>query len=204
MYNLIRFMIGCVLIVVLLIIVNRSRATHKRLLRVFCILFPIVLMGISARFPVENLFITFHSPESAYAYYNLGKPDIQLVVEGEQSAMIVDNKNGIFSESYTKKSENGWKIGFVRETKVVYQEQTENYIIEVCQYKNTNDYYISVYGSHSKELTISDNYNTEFFMLENHAFGTGTVYYSYYACLDNYPSDYRIMVNSNEMNLEQQ
>lgn len=160
------------------------------------------LITILAFLPLENLFITFNSPKDAYEYYNLGKSNIQLVVEGENSDFVIDCKNDSDTYLIIPKTPNGWKIGIGSNTKRIIQKLSKGITIYVYQYKNTNDYYITILDTTGGETDIRDNYNTKFYCLKRRNVSLGKTFVTYYAHISSFNSEYNIIVNDNKIVLK--
>ena len=63
------------------------------------------------------------------------------------------------------------------------------------QYKNTNDYFITILDTKGGEISISDEYNTEFCSLERSAPALGKSYVSYYAHISESELPYSLTLN---------
>lgn len=203
MYNIIRIIIGCVFLVSSTIIIKKSKITRKRILYVVFTGISVALITALALVPFENLFITFSSPESAYDYYSLGKSNIELVVEGNNCDFAIDRNNNSDTHLIIPKTTDGWKIGIGLHTKRIVQKFSNGISIYVYQYKNTNDYFITILNTSGGESTVSDEYNTNFHSLENNDYVYGKTFVTYYAHIPDFNTQYSIMVNDIEIELGQ-
>ena len=79
MFNIIRFIIGCVFLGLSITVIKKSKAICKRILYVVFTSISVALIAILAFFPFENLFMNFNSSKAAYEYYNFGKSITRLI-----------------------------------------------------------------------------------------------------------------------------
>ena len=161
----------------------------------------IVLMFV----PFENLFVTFDSPKAAYEYYILGKSNIELIVEGDACDFIVDRKSDVDSILIIPKTADGWKIGIGLNTKRIVDKLSNGISLSVYQYKDTNDYFLTVFDTNGGESTILDENNTEFIPLEErHVDPLGRTFVSYYAHMTDFNPKDVVVVNGNKISLGNQ
>ena len=195
MYYIIRESLGLVLIAVSIILINRSKATRKLLLRIVVCVAGSVFTFILAFIPVENLFITFSSPVKAYEYWNFGKTNIVLTVEGTESTFVVDRHDNTNTVLIIPKTADGWKVGIGTYVRIVSQTITDRVYVDVNQYKNTNDYYLFIFDSTGGEAVIKDAYNTEFQSFKQVDNKLNKTFFYYYACVPEYTPEYSVTVN---------
>ena len=158
-----------------------------------------ILVTVLSFLPLENYFITFDSPKKSYEYYNLGKSDIKLVVEGDESDFVVNRVNETDTYLIIPKSEDGWKIGIGSNTKRIIQKHSDEIVIYIYQYKNTNDYFITIFNTDGGGLNLSDNYNTKFYSLEKNNNILGKTFVTYYAHVPYFNHQYSILVDGFEI-----
>ena len=166
MYGIIRLIIGIVFFVFSIIVIKKYIVAHKRILYFVFTSIAIALITVLAIIPFENLFITFSSPKLSYEYYTSGKSNIELVVEGTDCDFVVDCKNDAYTYLIIPKNSYGWKIGTGVNTKRIFQKISNGITVYIYQYKNTNDYFITIFDTAGGELEILDSYNTEFDFLK--------------------------------------
>ena len=163
-----------------------------------------VLVAVLALIPFENLFVTFKSPEAAYEYTNFGKSDIELVVEGNNCDFVVERKEDTDKYLIIPKDEVGWKIGVGLNTKRIIQKISNGITVYVYQYKNTSDYFITVFDTNGGEATVTDDYDTEFSSLERYNDFLGETFVTYYAHIPELNQQYSVTVNGNKIALNGQ
>ena len=205
MYNIIRLIIGGIILACLCIVIKKSKAIRKRMLYIVSTVLSMVLAIVLMFVPFENLFVTFDSPKAAYEYYILGKSNIELIVEGDACDFIVDRKSDVDSILIIPKTADGWKIGIGLNTKRIVDKLSNGISLSVYQYKDTNDYFLTVFDTNGGESTILDENNTEFIPLEErHVDPLGRTFVSYYAHMTDFNPKDVVVVNGNKISLGNQ
>lgn len=189
----IRLVFWSLVFIACFLLIRKSNILHKRrwILTVFTT--AVVLSVMSFIIPIENVFVTFSSPESAYGYTNSG--EVKLIVEGEQSDFVVGEKDSANVYAIIPKVSNGWKLGMGLDVKRIRQTISEEIIIYVYQYKDSDDYYITVFNANGGTLKITDSDNSEFCYLSDFNATLNKTFYTYYAYVNNFDSKYTITVN---------
>ena len=199
MFSIVRLFIGFVFLGCSVLLIKKANTIHKRIKYIACTVASITLITVLAFLPFENLFLNFGSPKEAYEYYSLGKSNIELVLEGNDCAFIIDCENDKENILIIPKSEDGWKIGIGSDTKKIFQKNYDGFTACVYQYKNSNDYFITILGTNGGELIISDNYNTEFHSLERYNNSMDKIFVTYYAHVPKFDLEYNLTVNGSEI-----
>lgn len=199
MYSIIRLIIGCIFLTCSIIVTKKSKVVCKRILYVIFLITTVVLITILSFIPLENLFITFSSPEEVYEYVNFGKSNIELVVKGNDCDFVVDRKSDSDTYLIIPKTVDGWKIGVGSNTKRIAQKISDGIIVYVYQYKNTKDYFITIFDTNGGELQLLDDYDTEFYSLEKKNDFLEKTFVTYYAHVSNFNPQYCVMVNGNKI-----
>ena len=96
---------------------NKIKRTRKiTLIRIFGTIMFLVIVPYVGAFPVENLFITFKSPEQALAYevWPMSKIKVDKIIEGEESCLVIEKKekhgNIRYETEYFKKVPDGYNF----------------------------------------------------------------------------------------------
>lgn len=199
MFNIIRLLIGSVFLVSSLMLVKRTKTTHKRVLYTVFVFVSIVIVTVTEFLPFENYFITFSSPKKAYEYYCLGRSNVEIVVEGTHSDFVVDRKNEKDTYLIIPKTVDGWKVGIGVDTKRIARKISNGAIISVYQYKNTSDYFITIFDTNGDKFIVADDYNTEFYSLERNNDSIGKKYVTYYAYVPEFGSQYGVLINGKKI-----
>lgn len=158
---------------------NQSITVKKLVL--FIVAF-VLVTTVSNLIPVENAFITFSSPEEAYNYFD--SADVEIVVEGEKSALIIADGN---IHKIVPKSAGGWKIGMGLDSKKEKEKIYNGYWIFVFNYKKTDEKYIMVSSSDKKIIDITDSVGSVFYNSDDSRYS--------YAYIKDYDNTYTVNVN---------
>lgn len=199
MFGLVRLIIGSIVFCIMFFLIRKFTKKHTRSLISGSIMFSIVLVVTMAFVPFENLYTTFETPVKAYNYYNFGKSDIQLIVGGTTSDLIIDNRSGSDHYLIIPRSNNGWKIGIGAETKKIIQKTNNGIVICVYQYKDTADYYITVLDTNGGDTDIADSSNSKFYALKKTNPALGKEFVTYFAHVPALDSQYWICVNGSKI-----
>lgn len=204
MFGIIRLIIGCIFLVFSIIIIRKSKLIRKQILYIISTCVSAVLIALLMLFPFENFYMTFDSPKAAYEYVNFGKSNIELVVEGNNCAFVVDRKNNSDTYLIIPKTIDGWKIGLGLNIKKIVQKVSNGIIVYVYQYQDINDYFITVLDTNGGYSEITDNYNSEFYSLKRINNSLSKTFITYYTHLPHFNSQYYITVNGIKIILENQ
>lgn len=205
MYDSVRIIIGVVLGFWWLLIAPKiTKEPLKRRTSIAIIIFDIVLITVLSFIPFENLIYTFKSPEAAFKYYDPTVDKVELVVEGDESDFVLGIADDTSTITILPKTADGWKIGAGLGIRRVTQENTDGFFITVYRYMNTNDHFISIRGTQGGELAISDEYETKFheFSMKGKSDPFNRTFFTYYAYVANFDSQYSVTVNGNEIVLK--
>ena len=195
MFNVIRLIIGALFWCGSMIIIKKCRTNLKnKLYSIFSIL-SILFIIILNFLPFENLFVTFDSAEEAYNYIDFGSSNVELVVEGDESGLVIDRSNKSDIYLIIPKNNDGWKIGIGSDTKRISRIINDGIVVYVYQYKNTNDYYVTVLNTNNVDSIVYDSCNSNFYCLEKTNESMETKIVTYYAHITDFDSQYWIDVD---------
>lgn len=197
MYNFVRFIL-CLLVscITIYIIYKESRKRRYVVIGVFCGFLLYVILGF---IPFENITRVFSSPIEVYEYRNPGA-QARLVVEGNESDYVIGDEGESSVIMVVPKTDNGWKMGTGAELKTILKYINETVVVYLRQYKDTNDYYMTIYDLKGKEIEIQDSCGSEFLSLED-TISSEDSFITYYAYISEYNEDYWISVNGEKLNL---
>lgn len=204
MYIIIRLIIGSIFLVCSIIAIKKSKAIRKHILYIIFAILSVLLIVVLVFLPFENLFVTFDSPKAAYEYFITGKSNIELIVEGDNCDLMIDRKDDSDTYLIIPKTTDGWKVGIGSNTKIIAQELSNGIVLDVYQYKDTNEYFITILDTNGGESTISDEYNTKFLSLEKYDNYLGKTFVTYYAHITDFDPQYSVIVNDNKIVLGNQ
>ena len=190
-----------VLLLALFLLLKNGRINKSKTKKAVIITVSITLFVVSALIPFENAFITFSTPESSYKYHNQGTP--VMCVEGENTDLVVGQKGNSYIYNIAPKTADGWKLGMGYELKNVYQsiDSANKNLINVFQYKNTNEFYLAVTNIEGKSLSVHDSLNSEFVLAENSDKTGGANDYVYYTYINALDSNYVLRLNDTDIPL---
>lgn len=192
LFIIVRFLFGIIIFIACLFFIRKLHAIHKRWR--FAVAFVAAAMGITilALLPVENAFLAFSSPQSAYQYNHTG--NVKLIVSGKITDFVVGAKGDVDEYTILPKSDDGWKLGMGFDTKRIHQTISDGVVIYVYQYKNSDDYYITILDTDGGPLELTDNRNSDFQCLEHKDEVLRTTFYTYYAYVHDYDDSYALTV----------
>jgi hypothetical protein len=199
MYTIIRLVIWGVIFVICFVLVKKSKIKHKRCLYLVSLLITIILGTITCMIPFENMFLTFSSPEAAFGYVHSGIVD--LTVDGRNTAMVIAKKSNNHVYAIVPKSNDGWKLGIGLDTRRIVRQVSEGIVVEVYQYKDTDDYYIVVLDTDGGASEISDNQNSEFYYSTERNSTLNKTFYTYYAYIHDFNDLYTLTINRRTISL---
>ena len=184
-----------ILLLVLFPLLRKERVQKSKNKKTVAIILSAFLLAVSALIPFENLFVTFSTAESSYKYHNQGTP--VTTVDGQDTSLVVGQKGNTYIYNIIPKADNGWKLGMGYNMKNIYQsvDSADKNLINVFQYKNTNEFYFVVTNIEGENLQINDSINSEFVLSETSDkkwSASDCVYYAYVNALG---SDYVLSVN---------
>lgn len=188
----------------------------KKLYIILTIIVSIVgLNTLSAQFPIENLFFSFESPETAFKYYHDGKMvgNIIEVVEGRSSSMVVfiEDNSFIGRTFITHKTEKRFKIPswftVEKHTRNLNERKYGPFIVDITIYRvvDTNDYFY--YGSISTKednITIIDSYNVNVKYFYRDSENTGIRTIIIYGYVENLTGEYYFLIGDQKVSIDEQ
>lgn len=199
LFGTIRIILGVFIFATCFFITKALKTNRKRGFYIISFVFAVLCSTLSFLFPFENVFVTFSTPESAFSYANLG--NVKLVIDGSKTNFVVAEKGDTNIYSIIPKTEKGWKLSVGIDTKNIIQKVCNGIVIYVYQYKNTDDYYITIFDTNGGPLGVADSYNSEFSYstrIDEHLNETFYTYYTYVQELDN---QYCLTVNGRSISL---
>lgn len=193
LFGTIRIILGFFIFAAFLFIVKVSKTNRKRRFYMISLVLAILCSTLSFLFPFENAFVTFSTPESVFSYTNSG--DIKLIIDGSKTNFVVAEEGDISIYSIIPKTEKGWKLGVGFDTKNLIQKVWNGIVIYVYQYKNIDDYYITVLNTNGGPLEIADNCNSKFFYLSKSDEYLNETFHTYCAYIQKMDNQYSLTVN---------
>lgn len=195
-YDTIRYVICFVAFIICFILIKRSEIIKKN--RWYVISFVVVsFMSIILYLtPFENLFMSFSSPEKAFNYMN--SYEIKHIVSGSETDFVIAGKNGADTYRILPKTEKGWKLSTSSDTDLIFEKTEYKAVIRVYQYKDTNDYYITIYDFDGI-YNVSDNRNSDFYSVSFSNDTLDKTTYHYFTCIQNINDSYILSLNETDI-----
>ena len=199
LFAITRIILGIRIFIIGYFLIGKIKSINAFRKLIITFMLSVILTTLSALIPLENVFVTFSSPESAYNYNHSGK--VKLIVNGSKTDFIVGEKNGTDVYLIVPKSDNGWKQGMGLGTKRICNKISDGITVYVYQYKNTDDYYIVLLNTNGGPLDITANNNSEFIYSESANSILNKTFYTYYAYLNSFNCQYTLTVNGENVSL---
>lgn len=194
MFGIIRIIFWSIAFLICFLIIRKSAIIHKRRWYLKTAIIAFVLYTLSGFVPVENVFVTFPSPEAAFNYTN--SDNVILVVEGQESALVIGDAGEKNSFDIIPKSGTGWKLSLAWDANIVFHDvPSDNVIFRVYQYKDSNEYYIEVLNVRGTALDVADNRDSEFCQLKQANNTLDITLNTYYAYVHDLDDKYALIVN---------
>lgn len=194
MFGIIRIIFWSIAFLICFLIIRKSAIINKRRWYFKSAIIAFVLYTLSGFVPVENALITFSSPEAAFNYTN--SDDVILVVEGQESALVIGDAGKKNSFDIIPKSGTGWKLSLAWDANIVLNDiPSDNVIFRVYQYKDSSEYYIEVLNGMGTALDVADNRDSEFCRLKQANNTLDITLNTYYAYVHNLDDEYTLTVD---------
>lgn len=195
MFGIIRMLFWIAVCGISIVILNKQGMWNKKRNRLIVVVIITLLWTGSMLVPIENLFVSFSTPEKAYSYVNREK--VKLVVYGQESALVVGGEDAEYVYLVIPKGEKEWKVGRGMDLKFISNQFRDGIVVSIYQYKNTNEFYVEITEIDGKECEVSDNQNSYFEILETSVNSEKT--YRYYTYVHDLNENYVLQVNNEEI-----
>ena len=193
MFSMIRLAFGGIAFLVIFALIRWKKTTHRRRWSVVAFVAVILIITITALVPIENMFITWHSLESAYSYNHTG--NISIVVSGEKSDFVVGKEAEVDAYTIIPKKADGWSLGMGTDINCIFQTTSDGIDISVYRYKKSDDYYIVVFNANGGASDIMDNRDSVFQYSETVIEALDETFYTYYAYVRDFNDQYSITID---------
>lgn len=196
LYGIVRYSLCLIVFMICFLLIKKSRIVQKGRYYVIAFIISSIMASVLYLLPIENLFITFSSPEKAFSYINSW--EIQETVSGSDSDLVIASKNGTDTYRILPKTEDGWKISTGLQAKKVYHDFYMGTFISIYKHKNCDDYFITLFNIDDGEIDITDNRGSQIFCLEKTA---SSPFYQYYFCVQNINNGYILSLNGEDIKI---
>lgn len=142
MFTIIRIILLVIVSVCVVWIIKKSKCKFKKVFSTLTVVLCIVLVSISSMFPVENLFLSYQSPEKVFNYVKSGQ--IYNIIDGRESSLIIYNTdNSTYGFYIIPKTSDGYKIPNYFTQKKISHKFNKQGAFDVYNVQGTQDYYVS-------------------------------------------------------------
>ena len=195
LFNLSRIMLWLIASAFIVFKIRTTKIIKKKFVSLLMVTLCLILVSVSAMYPVENLFVKFKSPESVFNYASFG--EVNDILYGKESCMIIyTNQNSSGAHYIIPKTEKGYKIPNYFATKKVSNKFDKNGNFNVYNILGTQDYYIVgtiLSSANEQNIVDSQNHPVENIIIDMGNSETKTVViYSY---IENFNNDYYLIIN---------
>lgn len=90
LFAITRIILGITIFIIGYFLIGKIKSINAFRKLIITFMLSVILTTLSALIPLENVFVTFSSPESAYNYNHSGK--VKLIVNGSKTDFIVGEK----------------------------------------------------------------------------------------------------------------
>lgn len=199
MFGIIRILFWIIVFERCIVILSKHGILNKKRNKVVLLVIITLLWIGSMLVPIENLFVSFSTPEKSYGYINW--EEVKLVVYGQESALVIGGDTE-YVYLVVPKGEKGWKIGRGMDLKFISNQYFDGIVVSIYQYKNTKEFYVEVTDVDGKECKVTDNQNSSFETLKTDRDGENK--YRYYTYIRDLNRNYVLKVNNKETILNNQ
>jgi len=188
--------------------IKTKRVANKRQFGLLTLVLCAVLCSVSGLIPVENLIMSFESPEDVLRYSRTGIiRNIEHVAHGNDSSIIIYStaeEQPIRSHFIVPRSSSGYKIPTpfsVRRAMQSYGSSTSIriFVFEIFSVEGTDDYYIVGYYYSTEEANIVDNNGNVIKQIStwNETHNEYIIYIFSY--LESFGNDYYLLINGEKL-----
>lgn len=199
LFYLWRILIGAILALVSIKGMLKTKIVHKKLFLVLIVFVCILVMTITAMFPVENMFVQFKTPEAAFRYITVG--EVAEVLHGQSSSLVIyKTDKHTYSKTVFPKTENGYKIPTYFTLRQISQKVNTYGVFSTYCVSGTQDYYILATIPHRNDNETIEVYNPNGVTVETNVLEIPNTYWVY-IYLQNFTNEHYIVLNGEMINL---
>ncbi|MDR2600824.1 MAG: hypothetical protein LBC73_11190 [Oscillospiraceae bacterium] len=195
MYAIVRLIFWALIFVVVnYLVVYKSNIVNKKIFMVSIFILCAILASASAIIPVENLFVTFDTPEDVAKYYARG--EIIGSVDGKESTLLIlfNSQESSGSHIVIPRTQNGYKIPSIFTVKNTQWQAATFGTFQISSVLGTNDYYIVGIIISEEEMTIRDNDDNLVKTIAIWIPTSNIFYISFYAYIESLSDDYYLII----------
>lgn len=194
------FLFISLLIIVILSIrkLNVKKITKSSRIVIYIILISIIQQ--ISRMPLENLMIKYDSTDKAFFY--LGKGEYLGKEDGDNSCLLISNKDSENLYIYLRKENNYFSAPFFQPQKKYYLLDEKNGTsVSMFNEENTNNYYVVIFSTYilindNENNYVTDSNSSDFNRIKLQDKDINNYFYLYSAYVKNINKDYYININN--------
>lgn len=195
-----------ILLIVGLVVIHTSRIRKKILWTILlAVVWAVGYFGISI-LPLEEPLLVFDTPEEAFHFKYDDNYEIELIIEGNESAQVIsyDRQRRSYYTVILPKAEKGWnpEIQMYRRNAAQIMSPRHGTIL-VHRFRNTDDFYLSIIYTGSTPGELFDNRGTEFLDRSGKVYAGENLHFGnvFYAFVDGMDENYVLTVDGEEFTL---
>lgn len=191
-YSCVRITIFIIIFAICIFLINTKIQQEKRIQAMIAAFLScsILCFTILWFIPFENSFLSFSTAQEAYSYYS--NDDIEVMIEGQDTCLIVTKNKKSRQMLIFQKQEDEWKIRNGFNVTILGINSSDNSFCYLLYDSTSKDRYINISNITQSELDISDRFGTKFFKDSKN---------NYYAYIENLTDDYLLNINGKEVKL---
>ena len=181
-----------IFLILLCLLYIKKKLSKKNMIVVSIIL--LILCIILCFFSVENLFISFNTPEKSFDYCRIG--EIKGVLYGDESSLVYYKTNsGTYSYVFMRRTDKGYKLPEIYDGEIIANRFDTKGKFEVHRVNKTNDCYVIGYTIGFNNSIIKDS-NDQIISNVICADTTETNAIIFYSYIDEYSEEYYLLINN--------
>ena len=189
------FLIGTSLLVRFLL--RKKGFVRKKAFKISSAILILVFLSLSL-FPVENLFVTFPTPESVLHYTGISG-EVERVIYGNDSYLVFyTGRTGTRESFFARRSDDGYKLpGDFFPRRTIYGSNN-GWFFESYRVPNTSDFYIngSLLSEESYFFILDGNGDEiEQLFLRVDTMGTELYIVSFWMFVEGFTDDFALLIN---------
>ncbi len=173
MFYIIRLVIACIAVLLALLFTKRTK-NRKRIVAIVLVMVA-VLYQLSVVFPIEQIH-KYDNVEEVFDYMYSG--NIDFIEYGQDSAFVSFRQKSSpnrFRSAVILKKDGKYIVGFPKKNQRIYYYSGSGVSVSFYHLKDTNDYYLTIFGSVAPD-SVSDSENHKFNFANGNISSTTTVY----------------------------
>lgn len=173
MFYIIRLVIACIAVLLALLFTKHTK-NRKRIVAIVLVMVA-VLYQLSVVFPIEQIH-KYDNVEEVFDYMYSGH--IDFIEYGQDSAFVSFRQKSSpnrFRSAVILKKDGKYIVGFPKKNQRIYYCSGSGVSVSFYHLKDTNDYYLTIFGSVAPD-SVSDSENHKFNFANGNISSTTTVY----------------------------